>query len=122
MAITEEILQQAEELLRGYLENNFRGQFVFGPIIIELSVDHYGDDNLNIVVVYDGDGGRLDPHKLNSIGADMELHLHDMGIEGASGAHYIEKSEYPEWLELTDPANWMVELTEAIESPCTGAI
>ncbi len=120
MAVTRETLRQAEELLRGYLEENFRGQFVFDPIIINLSVDHYGDDNLNIVVVYDGDGGRLDPYKLNSIGADMELKLYDMGIEGASGAHYIEKSEYPEWMELTDPVNWMVrvaEMTEEMESP-----
>ena len=45
----------------------------------------------------------------------MELGLYHMGVVGVAGEHYIEKSEYPEWLALSDPDNWMAELMDGIE-------
>ena len=115
MAISAETIEKAEILLREQPELNFPGLFEFDPIIIEPERDHYGDDCLRITVVFDGDASRLDPGKLNSIGADMALDLYHMGLVGATVEHYIEKSEYPEWLELSDPANWMAELMEGME-------
>ena len=116
MAISAETIEKAEVLLREQLELHFQEQFTFDPIIIEPDRDHYGDECLDITVVFDGDGGRLDPRKLISIGTNVAFELEcNMGLIGVSGLRYIEKSEYPEWLELTDPANWMAELMDGIE-------
>ena len=120
MAIATETIQRAEELLRCHLKDNFGDRFVFDPIIVEPGIDQYGNDKMDIYVVYDGDDSRLDPRTLNNIGSAMALQLEYMGVEGATWEHYIEKSEYPEWLELRDPANWMAEmatLAAELESP-----
>ena len=59
--ITQEILDRVEVIARDLLEERFASDgFIFDPIIVERKIDHYGDEFVDIRIVYDGKSKLLD--------------------------------------------------------------
>ena len=88
------------------LNQEFEGRVVVGPVKVESTADHYGEDNLNIVVVYDGDHDGLDPDKLNMISTELASALFAMGFRNMPTESYIHRNEYDEWLALKALSPW----------------
>ena len=106
MGVPADTLRAAEDGIRKMLNQAFEGRVVFGPVKVESTADHYGEDNLNIVVVYDGDHDRLDPDKLNKVSTELASVLSVMGFRNMPTESYIHKNEYDEWLVLQAQSPW----------------
>ena len=107
MAIPESTVRAAEENLKALLDQAFKGEVAFGPITVEATLDHYGEDNLEIVVVYENSGQLLDPHKLNTISVELGMILMKLDFHNIPTESYIDKAEYAEWLELSRTPPWL---------------
>ena len=107
MAIPESTVRAAEENLKALLDQAFNGEVAFGPITVEATLDHYGEDNLEIVVVYENSGQLLDPHKLNMISVELGMILMKLDFHNIPTESYIDKAEYAEWLELSRTPPWL---------------
>ena len=51
VCIPADTVRVAEHSLKNMLNQAFEGRVVFDPVQVEPTSDHYGEDNLNIVVV-----------------------------------------------------------------------
>ena len=59
---TNETIQKVEKIVRDAVEERFRDELVFDPIIVESRIDPvYDYEYLHIYVVYKGDPQKLDP-------------------------------------------------------------
>ena len=94
---TPETIKKVEKIIRTALEERFRDDFVFDPIIVEPWFDIIdGDEYLHIYIVYDGDRKNLDPGwtgGLSSIILDQttEDEVFTNPVKG-----FVEKSEWEE--------------------------
>ncbi len=109
MTVQENTLRAAEDNIKTLLEQAFAEKFIFDPITVEATTDHYGEDNLNIIVVYDGDYDQLDPRKLNWVSVELSSILAEFGFHNMPTESYIDKREYPEWVALMEQAPWYQE-------------
>lgn len=110
MAVPAATVQAARDNMRRLLDQAFQGTITFDPITVEPITDYYGEDNLKIIVVYEGDYDLLDPNKLNRISSDLDGILYDMGFRNIPAESYIPKDEYPEWLWMSNhPRPWEIE-------------
>ena len=107
MKIPDDKLREIESKFKAMHEDMFRGErFAFGPVTVKPTVDHYGEDNLDFVIVYDGEYCGLDPRKLNKISVEMGSYLERLDFHNIPTESHIHKSEYAEWLELSSLAPW----------------
>ena len=110
MTVPATIVQAARNNMRRLLDEAFQGTITFDPITVEPIIDYYDEDNLKIVVVYDGDYDLLDPNKLNRIFSELNDVLYDLGFTNVPMESYIPKDEYPEWLWMSNhPRPWELE-------------
>lgn len=110
MTVPVATVQAAKDNMRKLLDEAFQGTVSFDPITVEPIVDYYGEDNIEIIVVYDGDEALLDPHKLNRISSELDGILYEMGFRNVPAESYIAKDEYPEWLDMSTSARpWEYE-------------
>lgn len=106
MAISAATVRAAEENLKILLDQAFKGEISFDPITVEATLDHYGEDNLEITVVYENRGRLPDPHKLNMVSSKLGMILEKLDFHNIPMESYIEKAEYAEWLELNQTPPW----------------
>ena len=106
MSIAEGKLREVEDGLKQMLDQAFEGRVTFDPIKVEATSDHYGEDNLNIIVVYDGGCDRLDPDKLNMVSLELASVLTSWGFRNMPTESYIERDEYQDWIALTNQSPW----------------
>ena len=106
MAIPGDTLKAAEDGIRTMLSQQFGGKIVFDPVRVEATTDHYGEDNLDIVVVYDGESEVLDPDQLNLVSMELATILATRGFHNIPTESYIHKSEYADWLALKLQSPW----------------
>ena len=105
--IPEHKLSEIESAYKTIIEDLFEGEeFVFGPVSAKQTVDHYGEDNLNFVIVYDGEYCGLDPRKTIKASVEMGDYLKQFDFHNIPTKAYIHKSEYPEWLRLSKLMPW----------------
>ena len=109
MSVQENVLRVAEDGIKTLLNQAFAEKFTFDPITVESTIDHYGEDNINIIVVYDGDCDQLDPEKLNHVSVELGSILAGFGFHNIPTESYIDKKEYPEWISLMSQAPWEQE-------------
>ena len=85
MTVPATIVQAAKDNISRLLEEAFQGTITFDPITVEPILDFYGEDALEIIVVYDGDDSLLDPHKLIRISSELYDILYDLGFVTVQG-------------------------------------
>ena len=93
--------RRVETIVREILEDRFRDEFVFEPVLAVPAVDEFGDGDgstcLRIMIIFDGDQKQLDPGWTSGLIGRIEPKLIDVGIEEFPSPSFIEKSE---WLSL----------------------
>lgn len=110
MTVPATIVQAAKDNISRLLDETFQGTINFDPITVESIIDFYGEDTIEIIVVYDGDYALLDPRKLARIASELHDILYGMGFRNFALDSYIPKDEYPEWLWMSNhPCPWKLE-------------
>ena len=113
MVISDNLLVTARNSMRELLNQAFEGKISFEPINVEPRIDHDGEDNIGIVVVFDGSEDLLDARKLNEVSVELGDVLDKLGFHNVPVESYISKDEYPEWLRLNSlQAPWLEEEDE----------
>ena len=113
MAISNDLLHTTKDSMRELLDQVFEAKINFEPINVEPRVDHDGEDNIGIVVVFDGPEDLLDARKLNAVSVALGDILDGFGFHNVPVESYISKDEYPEWLRLNSlAAPWLEEEDE----------
>ena len=82
------------QLVAQILEERFPEAFPSIEIILEPSVDFYGEDYIHTYVVVDGDFKKLDPAKALGISTMLWPESKEMGYVGFPMQSYIKKSEW----------------------------
>ena len=106
MDTSPEMARKLEAMYREQLERNFQGAFKFDPILVEPTLDQYGEDTFHVTVVYDGDEYLLDAGKLNEITVEVWGQLRAMGIDKVPIESHVYKEEYDLGDELLDLYEW----------------
>ena len=109
MATSASIVKFAEDNITALLADAFADTVAFGPIYVEPTVDPYGDDNIDIIVFYDGDYALMEPTKLNAIAVELWERLRGIGFTNIPTDSYIDIAEYDLWVELNNTPPWLVE-------------
>lgn len=101
--------QKARELatrfVREDLESRFGDAFVFDPIVVEQRVDHDGEEYLRVDIVFDGDQRNLDADWTSGLVLRLHLKLREFGIDSIPSPHFIKKSEWANYVRMTDRRN-----------------
>ena len=93
--------RRVETIVKETLEDRFKDEFVFEPVLAVPAVDEFGDGDgstyLRIMIIFDGDQKQLDPDWTSGLIGRIEPKLIDAGIEEFPSPSFMEKSE---WLSL----------------------
>ena len=81
-------------IVRDMLEERFAGEFIFDPIVVLPEIDEYGDDYLDIIIVFAGDQANLDPSWTMRFIRRIHLQLLDAGIDAFPVPSFVVKSEW----------------------------
>ena len=117
MVISEKLMITARDSMRELLNQAFEAKINFEPINVEPRVDHDGEDNIGIVVVFNGPENLLDAAKLNAVSVALGDALGKVGFYNIPVESYIAEDEYEEWLRLNSlAAPWLEEEDELAAS------
>ena len=94
MTVSAETMDQVAALTREILEERFGDDFVFDPILVIPRIDQYGDEYLEIKVVYDGDARKLDLGWTAGLGWRMWDDVEKTGAPGKPTYGFVEKSDW----------------------------
>ena len=98
MTPTQERDEIVKTIVRETIEERFKDEFVFDPIVVIPTYDEWGDGNgelyLEIIIVFDGDQKRLDPGWTVSLVRRIEPKLIAEGIEEFPSPTWVNKSEW----------------------------
>ena len=88
------------DIARDLLNERFGNDLVFDPVFAKSLVDHYGDDYIQLYLVFDGDEEHLRTDAALDWALDMgflmEPALNAMGLYDLPGKYFIKKSEWEE--------------------------
>ena len=109
--------EKVRSIVRGTLQEHFRDEFEFEPILVVPATDEFGCGDgsafLRIAVVFDGDQDRLDPTWTSGFMTRIRPRLAAEGIKEFPSVSFIEKSEwwqsYPRWERRHPEAIQLVE-------------
>ena len=117
MAISENLLMTARDSMRELLDLAFEATINFESINVEPRIDHDGEENIGIVVVFNGPEDILDAAKLNTVSVALGDALVKVGFYNIPVESYIAEDEYKEWFRLNSlPAPWLEEEDELAAS------
>lgn len=83
-------------ITRRLLEDRFKDDFVFDPIAAVPKIDEYGDEYVEIYIVFDGDQKKLDPvwtHRMTGLIID-ELEAVGVALLQSPGESFVKKSDW----------------------------
>ena len=89
-----EVIDRVESLIRKDLEERFKDEFVFDPIIVNPELDHYGDEFLHIYIIFDGDRSKMDTKWTIGIETRLLQELPEGELTHTPGHSLIPKSEW----------------------------
>jgi len=83
-------------ITRKLLEDRFKDDFVFDPIAAVPKIDEYGDEYVEIYIVFDGDQKKLDPVWTYRMVGEMLPELDDAGVAlpHYPGTSFVKKSDW----------------------------
>lgn len=102
---TDATIQYVTKTIKSTLEESFKGEILFDPIIVEPRFDHEGDEYLHTYIVFDGDMENLDPawtHRLRGIILDKTEEDEVFSVPSIS---FVGKEEWEEAL-VVDPKGY----------------
>ena len=110
LTLSENNLREIETAFKTKLDDAFQGEFEFGPITAKQVVNLYGQDNVEVIIVVNGEYRRLDPKKTLKVMNEMYDYLEQgpfgFGFDNTMLPGYIHESEYEYWLEISSRPPW----------------
>ena len=91
---TNESLEQVRGIVEDTLNERFKDEFVFDPIVVIPAIDEYGDDYLKIVIVFAGDQKHLDPRWTSRLIGRLRPKMDEVGVTAFPMPEFVEKSEW----------------------------
>ncbi len=85
-----------KDIINALLEERFKGEFTFDPIVVIPKVDHEGRDYLHTYIVFDGDQRDLDPGWTLRLSGRVWSKAEELGFTAIPIQSFVEKSEWPE--------------------------
>ncbi len=101
--ISGEVAAEVEELVGLSLRERFAGDLIFDPIVVQPAIDHYGDEYLDIFVVYKGGYEKLDLQWTLRFPIFLQSKLSELGVRCNPLVSYVEKSEWEEVFHSKHP-------------------
>ena len=95
--ITQQIIERVEDIVRELLEERFASDgLVFDPIIVERKIDHYGDEYIDVRIIFDGNAKLLDVDwRLNLVGRiHSKLETEGVYLPNTIGKSFEKRSEW----------------------------
>ena len=96
MSFSPDTLEKVADIARDLLTERFGNDLVFDPVFAKSLVDHYGDDYIQLYLVFDGDEKKLDLDWTIEMVFEMEPALNEIGVYDLPGKFFIKKSEWEE--------------------------
>lgn len=96
MSFSPDTLEKVADIARDLLNERFGNDLVFDPVFAKSLVDHYGDDYIQLYLVFDGDEKKLDLDWTIEMVFEMEPALNEIGVYDLPGKFFIKKSEWEE--------------------------
>ena len=94
--ISKTVTNEVADAIGKVLRERFKDDFVFAPIIVESAISHYGDEYLDIFIIFDGDQKKLDARWTSRLPLMLDPKLEKLGIDNVPIISYVEKSEWEE--------------------------
>ena len=88
------VIDKVGQLVRRDLEERFKDEFVFDPIIVNPELDHYGDEFLHIYIIFDGDQKKLDTKWTIGLETRLLQELPEGELVHTPGHSLIPRSEW----------------------------
>ena len=92
--ISREVADEVGRLVGKSLHERFQDDLIFGPIVVEPTIDHDGDEFLDIFIVYDGDYKKLDPGWTVGLTVRLREELLALGVNTVCGHSFVPKEEW----------------------------
>lgn len=95
--ITEKVIERVADIAKEMLEERFAPEgLVFDPILVERKIDHYGDEYVDIRMVFNGKVEQLDVDWTIGMSGRIRSKLEAEGIYLANmiGRGFVEKVEW----------------------------
>lgn len=93
---TSEATNEIKTLIQDLLDERFKDEFEFGPIVIMSRVDDDGEMYLHSYIVFHGDQSKLDPSWTLRLSGSLWSRALELGYPGIPIQLFVEKSEWPE--------------------------
>jgi hypothetical protein len=94
--ISKTVTNEVADAIGKALRERFKDKFVFDPIIVEPAISHYGDEYLDVFIIFDGDQKKLDAHWTAGLTVLLGPKLDELGVDSVPVVSYVEKSEWEE--------------------------
>lgn len=95
VAVSSDITERVAAIIGDTLNGWFEGQLRFDPVVVRQRYDDwYDEDYLEAWIVCDGDRGKMDPYRLNTLHEFVYPYLDEAGIAMLLHPHYIAKWEW----------------------------
>ena len=109
--LSEDNLREIETTFKTKLDDAFQGEFKFGPITAKQVVNLYGQDNVEVKIVFEGEYRVPDTKKRIRVSGEMYDYLEQFGFgfDNTLLDSYIHESEYAHWLEMSSRPPWARE-------------
>ena len=85
MSFSPDTLEKVADIARDLLNERFGNDLVFDPVFAKSLVDHYGDDYIQLYLVFDGDEKKLELDWTIDMVFKMEPALNEMGVYDLPG-------------------------------------
>ncbi len=92
---TDDATNEIKETLQRLLDERFKGEIEFGPIVVKPSFDHDGEEYLRSYIVFDGDQKKLDPRWTVGLSDLLWQRAEQLGYPGIPIQLFIKSSEWP---------------------------
>ena len=89
-------LEKVADIARDLLNERFRNDLAFDPVLAKSLIDHHGNDYIQLYLVFDGDEKKLDLDWTIDMVFLMEPALNEIGVYDLPGKFFIKKSEWEE--------------------------
>ncbi len=93
---TSEATDQIKTMIQDLLDERFKDEFEFGPIVVRSRVDDDGEVYLHSYIVFHGDQSKLDPRWTLRLSDSLWARALELGYPGIPIQSFVEKSEWPE--------------------------
>ena len=93
--MVDEATDEIKQMLQDLLEERFKDELEFGPIVVMPRFDHDGEEYLRSYIVFHGDQKKLDPNWTVGLSNLIWQRAEDLGYPGIPIQLFVKSSEWP---------------------------